>query len=266
MAADLIQETSSTKSIPFGYALKTRPDGKQYYAIIVEADSGEAPPTPGVDREIASVTYRVKTAFTGASVGDTVTSLRVLDLSSGVPVQDSLTWFNDSTSAPLADTPAAANLEPVASGGITNAQMAALLAGMSTAALQTTGNTAIATMSGKLPATLGGKTAALSLSVTPATDANLTRETYATVTIMTLLTGAAGAWVLFGNQACSSLDIVNNSGADILYRRNGAGEAMVIPTGTSRLVQGITNANQIGVTRVDGLATVATVKAEAFAV
>lgn len=93
------------------------------------------------------------------------------------------------------------------------------------------------------------------------------REIYSTVTILGLATNATGAtFNTFAATACSSLDIVNTTGTDIEYRRGGAGSTVVIPTGTSRLVQGITNASQVGLRRVDQSATIVTVAAEAFAV
>lgn len=93
------------------------------------------------------------------------------------------------------------------------------------------------------------------------------REVYTTVTILSQATNATGAnFNTFPAQACSSLDVVNNTGVDIQYRRNAAGNTMTIPAGTSRLVQGITNANQVGVRRVDQQAGLVTIEAEAFAV
>lgn len=202
------------------------------------------------DREIATVTYRVKTAFTGGAVGETITSMRVIDLTGESPVQVSLTWFNDSTSQALATAPPAANLEPLASGGITNAQMVAALSGLAT---QTT---------------LASVLTRANLLATEATLAKIARETYSAVTIVQQSTSASvGATpVLFTTQACTSLDLVNNTGVDIEYQRGGAGSYMTVPNGMSRLVQGITNASQIGIRRKDSVATAVTVQAEAFAV
>lgn len=128
--------------------------------------------------------------------------------------------------------------------------------------------TAIGTMSAKLPASLGIKTAATSLSVAPASDANLARETYSTVTILAAATPAAGgtAFTLFAAQVCTALDVVNPNSVDVEYQRNATGNTMTIPAGASRLIQGITNANQIGVRRVDQSTTAVTVQAEAYVV
>lgn len=85
------------------------------------------------------------------------------------------------------------------------------------------------------------------------------------VAILTVQTTAAGTtWATFPARACNSLDIVNNSGAAIEYRRNGAGNSIVIPDGSSRLLIGITNANQIQVKRLDNSVTQVTVTAEAI--
>lgn len=279
--ADKIKKRSS-EHVPLGY----KKNSDDSYSMMVSSTNSDG--ASAADREIVFITYRVKTAFTGASVGDTVTQMRVINLTGESPVIESTTWYNDSTAATLGTAPAAADIEPLASGGITNAQMSALLAGIATAARQDAMsvlltairdkliatpateatlnaiNTALATMSGKLPATLGAKTAGASLSVVPATDANVSREVYSAVTIVTATAGAAAA--TFASQACSSLDLVNTSTVDIEYQRGGTGTFMPVLAGTSRLIQGITNANQIGVRRRDLNATTVAVFAEAFAV
>lgn len=89
---------------------------------------------------------------------------------------------------------------------------------------------------------------------------------YSEVSVITVATsGATGTtFVPFASKACAFIDVVNNTGADIQYQRNGAGEYIVIPTGASRYIEGITNANQIGVRRADLTTTQVTVRAEAF--
>ena len=71
-------------------------------------------------------------------------------------------------------------------------------------------------------------------------------------------------WTAFGNQACVALDIVNNTGTTIEYRRGAAGTAMQIPADSARMVIAITNANQIEVRRTDVGTTRVTLQAEAF--
>lgn len=85
------------------------------------------------------------------------------------------------------------------------------------------------------------------------------------VDILSVTTAATGTnWTDFGSNDCKSLDIVNNSGTTIEYRRNGAGLGMPIPDGGSRLVIGISNSNQISVRRKDIGNTQVTVYAEAM--
>jgi len=63
-----------------------------------------------VDRELITTTYKVITAFTGASVGDIITSTQIVDVSD-VPTTVSTVWRNQTTAADLASAPSAANLE-----------------------------------------------------------------------------------------------------------------------------------------------------------
>jgi hypothetical protein len=86
------------------------------------------------DRELVVTTYRVRTAFTGASVGDTVTCTQVIDVKS-TPSTVSTIWRNQTTAADLAAVPAAANLELVGSQALTDAQLRASAVAVSAAAL-----------------------------------------------------------------------------------------------------------------------------------
>ena len=91
--------------------------------------------------------------------------------------------------------------------------------------------------------------------------------TASSATILTLTTAATGTnWTAFGSQACNALDLVNNTGTSIEYRRGGAGNTIPILSGSSRLIVGITNANSIEVRRVDTSNTQVTVTAEALTV
>lgn len=88
---------------------------------------------------------------------------------------------------------------------------------------------------------------------------------YSSVSIITLNTSVVGAtYTPFGDVPCAFIDLVNHTGFDVEYRRNGAGEFITVPTGQSRIIEGITNANQISVRRKDGLSTSITVRAEAY--
>lgn len=98
-----------------------------------------------------------------------------------------------------------------------------------------------------------------------ATRAMAGGDTPTSVVAVTLQTAAAGAtFAVFGAQPCTDLDIVNSSGTPVEYRRGGAGVAIQIAAGGSRLVRGITDAAQIGVRRVDQSNTQVAVTAEAF--
>lgn len=66
-----------------------------------------------VDRELVVVTYYCKTAFTGASVGDTITATQVIDVSGSVLVTIRTIWRNQTTAADLSGVPSAANLSLV---------------------------------------------------------------------------------------------------------------------------------------------------------
>jgi hypothetical protein len=82
------------------------------------------------------------------------------------------------------------------------------------------------------------------------------------VSIQTSTTGSN--WVSFSSQACNALDIVNVSGFTIEYRRGGTGDSIPIPTGSARLVVGITNASDISLRRVDLSNTQITITSEAL--
>jgi hypothetical protein len=86
-------------------------------------------------------------------------------------------------------------------------------------------------------------------------------------TIMSVTTAAVGTnYTAFSSQTCNCLDIVNTSSVAIEYRRGATGTAMTILSGSSRLVVGITNANQIDVRRVDTSNTQITIPAEAIVI
>jgi len=87
------------------------------------------------------------------------------------------------------------------------------------------------------------------------------------VTIMSLTTAATGTnYTAFSSQTCHALDIVNTSSVSIEYRRGATGNTMTILSGSSRLVTGITNANQIDVRRTDTSNTQITIPAEAITI
>lgn len=116
----------------------------------------------GSDRELVVTTYRCTSAFTGASVGDTITATQVIDVTS-TPTTVGTIWRNQTTAADLASAPSAANLEIVGAGALTNAQLRSapvdvsatalpLPSGAATSAAQDAGNTSLASIDTKLPA------------------------------------------------------------------------------------------------------------------
>jgi hypothetical protein len=85
------------------------------------------------------------------------------------------------------------------------------------------------------------------------------------VVIMSVTTAATGTnFTAFSSQACNMIDINNTSSVAIEYRRNGAGNTMTILSGSSRLVNGISNASDISIRRVDTSNTQITISAEAY--
>lgn len=90
---------------------------------------------------------------------------------------------------------------------------------------------------------------------------------YTTVTITNLTTSATGtAFTVFASLACDILEVVNDTGTDLEYRRGGSDLSMIIPTGQTRQILGITNANQILFKRKDSATTQVIIRAEAFKV
>ena len=85
------------------------------------------------------------------------------------------------------------------------------------------------------------------------------------VTTLSLTTNAIGTlYTSFSDHSCNVLEVINNSGVTVEYQRGGSGVAIPIPSGGSRLILGITNANQISIRRTDTTNTQVTVQAEAF--
>lgn len=84
-----------------------------------------------------------------------------------------------------------------------------------------------------------------------------------TVTIITATTAATGTnYTAYGSNTCNAIDIVNNSGTVIEYRRGAAGAAIPIQAASSRLVIGISNSNAIDIRRTDTSNTQVAVVAE----
>jgi hypothetical protein len=108
-------------------------DGTFTVKVAVESGGGGGGGSSS-DRELVVTTYRVKTAFAGASVGDTITATQVIDVS-GTPSTVSTIWRNQTTATDLGAAPAAANLELVGSQALTDAQLRAAAVAISAASL-----------------------------------------------------------------------------------------------------------------------------------
>lgn len=130
-----------------------------------------------IDRELVIETYRVITAFAGASVNDLVTQVQVLDVT-GTPSTLTTLWRNQTTGSDIA-APSFVNLE--LAGGSTTAITNALGAVADAAATTDTGSFSVlaflkrgmqnwTSLLARLP-TLGAKASSGSVSTTPATDA-----------------------------------------------------------------------------------------------
>ena len=145
--------------------------GDGSWALVVATTDGGSG-GGGVDRELSVVMYQVKTAFTGAVVGDMVSATRVYDVSSSAVTQVGDTvWRNESQNTVLATPPNVANLGPMSTGGgITNAEMTVLMNAQNTILNGLATQATLAAMSAKLPATLGTKASAAALAVVIASD------------------------------------------------------------------------------------------------
>lgn len=133
----------------------------------------------GGDRELVVSTYFVKTAFSGASVSDTVTSTQVIDVST-TPTTISVIWRNQTTGVDFGSTPSAANLTLVNSQAMSLTQLSSLIGNQNdTAATSDTGTFSLFAFvkrqlqnwTAKLPAALGATTKANSFPVVFPTDA-----------------------------------------------------------------------------------------------
>lgn len=120
----------------------------------------------------------------------------------------------------------------------------------------------------KLPTSLGQKAMTGSFPVTIASDqvVSSTLPRAATATIISAQTPSAGGsnFTSFGSNTCSWMEIINNTGTVIEYRRGGAGTAFPVIDKTTRLIIGITNSNEIGIRRTDGGTTQVTIQAEVY--
>lgn len=133
----------------------------------LSVSGGGAGGSSGPDRELVVSTYRCKTAFTGASVNDTITATQIIDVSGASPTTVGTVWRNQTTAADLASAPSAANLELTGSTALTAAQLTAAGLALETTQLQ---------VRDLLPATAGTRehvTATISRQAVGATSARV---------------------------------------------------------------------------------------------
>lgn len=99
--------------------------------VLIDPDTGDpykaSSGTSGSssDRELVVTTYVVKTAFTGASDGDTVTATQIIDVSGDAPTTMATIWRNQTAAADLASPPAANTLDVIGKTPLTYTQLAA---------------------------------------------------------------------------------------------------------------------------------------------
>ena len=121
------------------------------------------------DKEFVVTTYAVKTAFTGANVGDIITSTQVIDVTTNIPVTITTIWRNQTTSTDLASIPNFSNLSFEGTTALTDAQLRAsavlisattlpLPTNASTETKQDLGNTSLDNIDNKTPALIDGAT------------------------------------------------------------------------------------------------------------
>ena len=104
-------------------------------AVLIDPANGQPYAAGGGnDRELVVTTYRAKNAFAGASLGDTITSTQIIDVS-GTPATVAVIWRNQSAATDLAGAPAAAALEVVGATALTDAQLRAAAVAISAASL-----------------------------------------------------------------------------------------------------------------------------------
>lgn len=99
-----------------------RMENKRPSIITVMKDIPDANLTQGSSsgKELIVTTYSVKTAFVGASLGDTVTQTQVIDVSSSNPTTTGVIWRNQTTNTDLLSTPLASNLSLLGVGALGN--------------------------------------------------------------------------------------------------------------------------------------------------
>ena len=122
--ADKLRAALVTGELTYNEKLVDFGDGSYGLKVVAVNESGTAIGAGTVDRELVVSTYLCKTAFTGASVGDTITSTQILDVTA-TPSTVSVVWRNQTTAADLAGAPSASAITLLASTALTDAQLRA---------------------------------------------------------------------------------------------------------------------------------------------
>lgn len=90
--------------------------------------------------------------------------------------------------------------------------------------------------------------------------------TASAVSVGSVTTSATGAtFVALADLPCYGVEFRNDTGTTLEYKRNGTGTAFPIVTGTTKWIQGITNASQLTFRRTDTSNTQVTAVFEIFA-
>lgn len=134
----LLERSLAVIAVPVSGYLKPFGEADEAAALAVHiVDAAGAPiefggGSSGADRELVVVTFRVKTAFAGASVGDAITCTQIVDVT-GTPSTVSSVWRNQSTGADLGSVPDLTKLEVAGTPGLTDAQLRAAAIGVTQA-------------------------------------------------------------------------------------------------------------------------------------
>ena len=179
-----------------------------------------------------------------------------------------------SVTGPLTDAALRATPVPVSTGGLTDAQLRAssvpvtgpltdtqlraTAVPVSAAALPLPSGAAtdvtVQAVRDRLPVALGRQASNASVSVI---------DGIPVVSILNLSTDALGSnFTAFSSNLCYEMEIANDTGTGLEYKRGGTGLAMGIPSGAIKRIRGITNSSQVSVRRSDLVNTPVVVKAE----
>lgn len=93
--------------------------------ILINPTTGQPYTSANADKHTTVTTYKVKTNFSAASVGQTITCTQVIDISTDPPTTLSALWRNQSTSSDLGAAPLAEYLTLMGATALTDAELRA---------------------------------------------------------------------------------------------------------------------------------------------